>query len=270
VTDFNAGQFAEVDAAARPQAFIDFLDRMRAHESISRGKDWLFRVLDLGPGDRFLDLGCGPGDDAIRGAATVGPGGRAIGIDSSSTMVEEAGRRALEWGSAAEFSVADAHALPFPNESFDAVLCDRVLEHVKDPARVIEELARVAARRGRVAIAEIDHELAAVDIEDLELRRAVHRAQMTRIRNPVEGRRLARHLRQAGLSNIAIEGRVHIWADAPPIEAIAAELRALNAAGELADSEAAAYLNAVRAAANDGTYLFAGVFFYAIAIKPEA
>jgi SAM-dependent methyltransferase len=44
--------------------------------------------------------------------------------------------------------VADAHELPFPNESYGTVLCTEMLEHVKDPRRVVRELMRVLKPRG--------------------------------------------------------------------------------------------------------------------------
>jgi SAM-dependent methyltransferase len=46
--------------------------------------------------------------------------------------------------------IADAHDLPFENESFDAVFADSVLEHVCDPQRCVSEITRVLAPRGYV------------------------------------------------------------------------------------------------------------------------
>jgi SAM-dependent methyltransferase len=46
--------------------------------------------------------------------------------------------------------VCDAHVLPFADESFDAVVCQAVLEHVLDPSRVVAEIHRVLRKRGLV------------------------------------------------------------------------------------------------------------------------
>lgn len=50
---------------------------------------------------------------------------------------------------------SDAHSLPFPNESFDVVICAEVLEHVKSPEKVLREIKRVLTKDG-TAIIEMD------------------------------------------------------------------------------------------------------------------
>lgn len=49
-------------------------------------------------------------------------------------------------------AICDLHALPFPNGSMDAALCIVVLEHVKEPGRVLSELARVLKPGGRLLL----------------------------------------------------------------------------------------------------------------------
>lgn len=78
--------------------------------------DHVVAALDLGPGDRVLDVGCGPGRHAhelARRGITV------HGVDISHTFVELARRDAP---SGATFERLDARALPFDDE-FDAVIC---------------------------------------------------------------------------------------------------------------------------------------------------
>ena len=48
--------------------------------------------------------------------------------------------------------VADAHALPFPDNSYEIVICREVLEHVKDPAQVLSELHRVLTPGGTLLL----------------------------------------------------------------------------------------------------------------------
>lgn len=82
------------------------------------------------PGDRLLDLGCGSGDQV---PVADHYGLRYAGVDYSSP---NAGM------------LADAHALPFRDESFDLVLSYAVFEHLHNPYMAATEVARVLAPRG--------------------------------------------------------------------------------------------------------------------------
>lgn len=89
----------------------------------------------------ILDVGTGTG----RAALLLARGGaRVIGVDASDEMLAEARRRAAEEGVRVSFQAGDAHALSFPERSFDVVVSLRVLMHAPDPKRCIAELCRVA------------------------------------------------------------------------------------------------------------------------------
>jgi SAM-dependent methyltransferase len=95
-------------------------------------------------GLRVLDLGTGTGRAAI---ALAKRGGRVTGVDASSEMLSVARRRAGDAGVSIAFVEGDAHALTFPDQSFDAVVCLRVLMHVPDWRQSLGELCRVAGAR---------------------------------------------------------------------------------------------------------------------------
>src|SRR5437879_9758152 len=137
-------QFSNVDASGDPAALVRYLDdtaqRLRELKRAS------YALLDLKPGDAVLDVGCGPASDVLELERVVGPTGRTVGVDVSEAMVEEARRRATAAGSRAQFEVAPAESLPFPDATFDAVRTERVLMHVADPARAVDEIARVTNR----------------------------------------------------------------------------------------------------------------------------
>jgi SAM-dependent methyltransferase len=104
----------------------------------------LFAFLGSVGGQRILDLGTGTGRAAL---ALAQSGAIVTGVDASSEMLSVARRRAAELGLAIEFAEGDAHALAFPDRSFDAVVCLRLLMHVPDWRRCLGELCRVADRR---------------------------------------------------------------------------------------------------------------------------
>lgn len=84
-----------------------------------------------------LDAGCGEGETIERLGGLLD--GKVTGVDLNPESVEFAAKRIP----AAKFQVADLTALPFPDESFDLVLCLEVLEHIPEPGAALAELARV-------------------------------------------------------------------------------------------------------------------------------
>ena len=100
------------------------------------------------PGDRVLDACCGTGDLAI---AELEAGGASPGLDFSEPMLELAGRKSSE----IEWLQADALALPFADESFDAATVGFGVRNLADLERGLGELRRVLKPGGRLGILEI-------------------------------------------------------------------------------------------------------------------
>lgn len=103
----------------------------------------LLVAVNIRNGVRVLDLACGPGYVA---AASEAAGAEPIGVDFSSEMV----RLARAHNPTIEFREGDAHALEFPDESFDVVMINFGLLHMADPQRVISESSRVLRAGGRI------------------------------------------------------------------------------------------------------------------------
>ena len=95
-------------------------------------------------GRRILDVGTGTGRAAI---ALAKRGAIVTGVDASAEMLQVAERRAHEADTAVTFARGDAHHLDFPDRSFDAVVCLRVLMHTPDWRASLGELCRVAQTR---------------------------------------------------------------------------------------------------------------------------
>jgi SAM-dependent methyltransferase len=116
-----------------------------------------FARLELRPGTRVLDIGCGGGRHAFealrRGADVV-----ATDLDDNAlaevkqvadAMVREGEVTA---GGSLRTAVADARCLPFEDAAFDVVIAAEVLEHIPDDAGAIAELSRVLRPGGRLAV----------------------------------------------------------------------------------------------------------------------
>ncbi len=102
--------------------------------------------LDVPPGRRWLDVGCGTGALTAAVAATAEPADL-LGVDPSAGFVAAA--RVSHPGSA--FVVGDAQALPLPRGRVDATVSGLALNFVPDPGRAVAEFARVTAAGGVVA-----------------------------------------------------------------------------------------------------------------------
>ena len=136
-------------ASTTPQAFAV------AQHSLSAGRaeyddgerffalfDGALRHEDL-RGRRVLDVGCGYGGRTVYYAEVCGAA-EAVGIEPYESVVELCREFARERGSdRTTFEVGRAEELPFPDESFDAVVSFDVLEHVQDPVAAIGEIERV-------------------------------------------------------------------------------------------------------------------------------
>ena len=103
------------------------MDRVRASELGRRYKARALAFLDAKPGQRVLDVGCGPGDDAWEIAQLVGPSGAVSGIDLDEDMIAEAQRRAEAGGVAIDFRVGDMRELAIEIDHFNACLDDNTL-----------------------------------------------------------------------------------------------------------------------------------------------
>lgn len=104
----------------------------------------------LQPGMDALDVACGTGAVTRAALEILGGNGRVCGVDPSEGMIAEA-RRNLP----AEFRVAHAEELPFPDASFDFLSMGYALRHVGDLLRTFQEYRRVLRPRGRLLILEI-------------------------------------------------------------------------------------------------------------------
>jgi SAM-dependent methyltransferase len=105
------------------------------------------------PGDRVLELACGPGGPGFAAAAMVAPDGEVIVSDVSPAMTAIAGRRARARGLRnVTARVLDLEQIDEPEQAFDVVLCREGLMLVADPVRAAREIRRVLKPGGRLAL----------------------------------------------------------------------------------------------------------------------
>ncbi len=106
----------------------------------------------LHPGDRMLDVACGTGIVARLAVPTVGITGRVAGVDLNAGMLDVAKRQSPPDEAEIDWRQGDAAALPFLDESFDIVFCQQGLQFFPDKLRALQEMRRVLAPGGRLAL----------------------------------------------------------------------------------------------------------------------
>ena len=109
-----------------------------------------YELLAPQPGDKVLDVACGPVNVTRRLLGWVGDKGTVVGVDASPTMLARAVRDTAAPNVA--YLRADAQRLPFRDEAFDVVCCYAALYLIEDPFAAIDELIRVLAPGGRLAV----------------------------------------------------------------------------------------------------------------------
>jgi SAM-dependent methyltransferase len=108
----------------------------------------------LAPGDRVLELACGPGGTGLAAARRVTPRGEVVLSDVAAEMTAVAAARAQARGLTNVLTrVLDLERIDEPDASFDVVLCREGLMLVPDPARAAREIRRVLRPGGRAAFA---------------------------------------------------------------------------------------------------------------------
>jgi SAM-dependent methyltransferase len=106
-------------------------------------------MLAVANGEHVLDVACGPGNFTRDFAQPAGDG-LVVGIDASKPMLAFAVRTTESANTT--YMRCDACTLPFRDESFDAICCFGALHLFQEPMRAIDEIIRVLAPGGRVAL----------------------------------------------------------------------------------------------------------------------
>jgi len=108
------------------------------------------RESGIGPDNRVLDVGCG--DGALTGMIAMKLKADVTGIDATALSINLAEQEFSKRGLQGEFKVIEGYTYPWPNQSFDAVVCADVIEHVQKPGDMLLEMWRVLAPGGVMVV----------------------------------------------------------------------------------------------------------------------
>jgi ubiquinone/menaquinone biosynthesis C-methylase UbiE len=165
-------------------------------------------LLHLQPGNKVLDLGCGPGSDTLALSKIVGALGQVHGADHDPDMVAQANRRAEDAGLANRVTHlhADACALPWPDNYFDASRSERLFQHLQEPERALAEMVRVTRSGGWIVVVDADWGAFSIDSDESDIeRRLVQYHAKCMVNNAYAGRTLYRLFKEQVLQDISAD-----------------------------------------------------------------
>ncbi len=228
-------------------------------------------ALSATPGERILDIGCGPGYYVAELLAEVGQSGSVVAVDASPDMLALAQQR-CEGHDNVSFREGTANALPVEDGECDAALSVQVMEYVADVAGALAEIHRALRPGGRVLIWDVDWATAWWHTEDPDRMRRFLAAWDEHLVHPSLPRRMGAHLRAAGFVDVAVQGHSFATVDYDA-ESFAVMMLGMAAdfvpgRGGLTGDEVAAWKAEQRSLADRGEFFFEATQFCFTARKP--
>jgi ubiquinone/menaquinone biosynthesis C-methylase UbiE len=131
---------------------------LRSHRWRTAANSAAYLLPHLADGMRLLDVGCGPGTLTVDLARHVGPAGHVVGVDVSTSVIQEATAHATAEGIGnVRFQAGDFRAGDLPEGTFDVVHAHQVLQHLRDPVGALAAMGRLARPGGIVAARDSDY-----------------------------------------------------------------------------------------------------------------
>jgi len=193
-----------------PKGYVDaaYLDTAAANDMMKAFKHLTYERMHAKPGQTVLDVGCGPGTDTIPLAQRVGASGQVIGVDYDADMITQAQRRAREAGVSPWVGHlhADATALPFDSDRFDACRSERLFPHLLNPDKALSEMTRVTKPGGWIVVLDPDGGSISIDASDVQTERTLVRIFGEHmVNNGYVARQLYRLFKQQGLAEVSTQ-----------------------------------------------------------------
>ena len=184
-------------------------DYLRAAAELLRPfKQRTYERMQVRPGDKVLDVGCGTGADLAPLKELVGAHGLVTGIDYDRNMLVRANLAAKSAGveEGLLHVCSDATHLSLIPDLFDACRSERLFQHLQRPEFALAEMLRVTKPGGRVVVLDTDHGTWSVDTPEKDIERRLSRFKADHFGyNGYAGRQLYRLFKQAGLKDVSCE-----------------------------------------------------------------
>jgi len=237
---YLATGFRDVDGSADTPACTRCLDLIAGIPFFKRVKEESFRILAGTRPGLVLDAGCGAGNDLLALAGLLSPDLRLVGLDASARLLKTAAERIAAHCDRCSLVRGDLLHVPFRDNTFAACRIDRVLQHLHDPGRVVQELARVLEPGGTLVAFDNDWDTLTLTLDNRHAAAALTRFWSNSFASGRVGKDLAALFSEAGLTDVIAEPRTLALTDpeiAERVFDIPALLDRMHAAGLLATRE---------------------------------
>lgn len=204
----------------------------------------------------IVDLGCGAGNDVIGLAKVVGSKVKVIGADHDPQMVEQ-GKNQSKGIKNVDFILSEAWPLPFEDESVSGLRAERLIQHLKEPEKVITEINRVLKPGAPFVIIETDWHSLAFYTEFVDTQKKLN-SYLTdvKVNNGFAARKLTGYLHANKFKNISFEIKpfvINTLAEANEYFWIEKIVKEASEKGYIADSDYKAFYQALQKA-DDARY----------------
>ena len=222
---------------------VSYLRRSREiYRRYLESKPWLNELytsfLDIKPGQKIVDIGCGPGDFTRQLARLSKQKATILGIDSNEKSIRAAttDTKKARLSQCVSYELGDVYKIPLEDGYADLTCCRTLLMHLTEPLKAVKEMARVTRTGGSVVVLEGGKMRAFYDPDDEEYSMLAERAYEAWINGirKLEGKefkigeKLPGILQKAGLSEIKAEVQADAWLHSDPrrrLSDVKAELR---------------------------------------------
>jgi len=269
---YLATGFRDVDGTGDTSACTRCLDLLSDIPFFHGIKQESFRIVAAAKPELVLDAGCGAGNDLATLAGLLPKKSRVMGIDASAALLSTAAERTASCRDRCDLVRGDLLRLPFATGTFGACRIDRVLQHIHNPAHVVEELVRVLAPGGTLVAFDNDWDTLAVGLGDEEKSALITRSWSNSFASGRVGKDLDRIFRNTGLVRVSAEPRTLVLPDlvlAKKVYDLPALLARMQDAGIFSERDLAAIREELEGRARAGTFTSGYTGWLVTGEKPE-